>query len=237
MKKMTTSPRWRVALTSAVSAAVLVAAPLVGAQTAHAQPPSPRCHSYPPVPRQLTLSRTVVPAGGTLTFRGNCFAPFEQVVAELHSHEVVLGRFRADAEGVVTGKVTIPRKTTPGDHTFELEGPKSRLQLFAHIKVLRVRHEQGGRGPEQSDWSDGSNGSDHRDGQGGPGQHDSAGRGNSHHRSALAATGSEQALAGTGSEQALAATGSQALAVSGITAGLIAAGGGTMLAVRRRRSS
>ena len=197
---MTASPRWRVALASAASAAVLVAAPLVGAQTAHAQPPSPTCYAYPPVPPQLTLSRTAVPAGGTLTFRGNCFAPFERVVAELHSHEVVLGKFKADARGVVTGKVTIPRKTKLGYHTFELEGRKSGLELSARIKVLRAKHVQGHRGPEQSDWSDG--------------------RGNSHHRPALAATGSEQALA-----------------VSGIAAGLVAAGGGTMLAVRRRRSS
>lgn len=217
---MTTSPRWRIALASAASAAVLVAAPLVGAQTAHAQPPSSTCYAYPPVPPQLTLSRTVVPAGGTLTFRGNCFAPFERVVAELHSHEVVLGSFRANAQGVVTGKVTIPRKTEPGYHTFELEGRESRLELFARIKVLGAKDEQGHSGPLRSGWPLGSNGSDRLDGQGGPGPHDSDGQGNSHHPSALAVTGSEQALA-----------------VSGIAAGLVAAGGGTMLAVRRRRSS
>ncbi|MGR8010925.1 hypothetical protein [Streptomyces hypolithicus] len=159
------------------------------------------------------MSRTVVPAGGTLTFGGNCFAPFEWVVAELHSHEVVLGRFRANAQGVVRGKVTIPRKAKPGYDTFELEGRKSRLKLSARIKVLRAEH-------EQSSWSYGSNGSDRLDGQGGPGPHDSDGRGNSHHGSALAATSSEQALT-----------------VSGIAAGLVAAGGGTRLAVRRRRSS
>lgn len=178
------------------------------------------CHAYPPVPPQLTLSRTVVPAGGTLTFRGNCFAPFERVVAELHSHEVVLGRFRANAQGVVRGKVTIPRKTKPGYHTFELEGSTSRLELSARIKVLRWRHEQSHRGPEQSGWSYGSNGSDHLDGQGGPDPHYSDGRGNSRHPSALAVTGSEHAVA-----------------LGSVAAGLVAAGGGTMLTVRRRRSS
>ncbi|MGW1497770.1 hypothetical protein ACWCQW_04125 [Streptomyces mirabilis] len=197
---MTTSPRWRVALASAASAAVIVAAPLVGAQTAHAQPPSPTCFAYPPVPPLLTLSGTVMSAGDSVTFSANCFTPFERVVAEVHSREVVLGRFRADAEGGVTGKVTIPRKTKLGYHTFELEGRKSRLKLTVRIKVLRATYVQGHRGPGQSDWSDG--------------------RGNSPHSSALAATGSEQALA-----------------VSGIAAGLVVAGGGTMLAVRRRRSS
>ncbi|MFF0001041.1 hypothetical protein [Streptomyces avermitilis] len=152
-------------------------------------------------------------------------------MAELHSHEVVLGSFRANAQGVVTGKVTIPRKTKPGYHTFELEGRESRLELFARIKVLGAKDEQGHSGPLRSGWPLGSNGSDRldgqggpgphdSDGQGGPGPHDSDGQGNSHHPSALAVTGSEQALA-----------------VSGIAAWLVAAGGGTMLAVRRRRSS
>ncbi|MFI8281414.1 hypothetical protein ACIGBH_42615 [Streptomyces sp. NPDC085929] len=96
------------------------------------------------------MSRTVVPAGDTLSFRGNCFAPYEWIVAELHSHEAVLGRFRANAQGVVRGKVTIPRKTKPGYHTFELEGRKSKLELSARIKVLRAKHEQGHTRPEQS---------------------------------------------------------------------------------------
>ncbi|MFF3578292.1 hypothetical protein [Streptomyces mirabilis] len=197
---MTTSPRWRIALASAASAAVIVAAPLVGAQTAHAQPPSPTCFAYPPVPPLLTLDRTSVPAGGTVTFSANCFAPLERIVVDVHSREVVLGRFRADAKGGVTGKVTIPRRAKLGYHTFRLKGRKSGLELSVRIKVLRAKHVQGHRGPEQSGWSDG--------------------RGNSHHGSTLAATGSERALA-----------------VSGIAAGLVAAGGGTMLAVRRRRSS
>ncbi|MEU3657484.1 hypothetical protein AB0E67_32880 [Streptomyces sp. NPDC032161] len=204
---------------------MLVAAPLVGAHTAHAQPPSPSCFAYPPVPPQLTLSRTVVPAGGTLTFSGNCFAPFELVTAELHSHEIVLGKFRANAKGVVTGRVTIPRKTKPGFHTFELEGRKTGLELTGRIKVLHAmheheHHERVHRGPEQSNWSGGSNGSDRFDGRGGPGPHDSDRQGSFDHRSDLAATGSEQALA-----------------VGGVAAGLVAAGGGTMLALRRRRSS
>ncbi|MER7692912.1 hypothetical protein [Streptomyces sp. NPDC097610] len=116
--------------------------------------------------------------------------------------------------------MTIPRKTKPGYHTFELEGSTSRLELSARIKVLRWRHEQSHRGPEQSGWSYGSNGSDHLDGQGGPDPHYSDGRGNSRHPSALAVTGSEHAVA-----------------LGSVAAGLVAAGGGTMLTVRRRRSS
>ncbi|MEV6701809.1 hypothetical protein AB0M68_32435 [Streptomyces sp. NPDC051453] len=116
--------------------------------------------------------------------------------------------------------MTIPRKAKPGYHTVELEGRKSRLKLSARIKVLRAKYEQGYGGAGQSSWSYRSNGSDHRDGQGGPGPHNFVGRGNSQHPPALDATG-----------------GRQALAVGGIAAGLFAAGGGTRLAVRRRRSS
>ncbi|MEU3220876.1 hypothetical protein [Streptomyces sp. NPDC006971] len=123
--------------------------------------------------------------------------------------------------------MTIPRKTKPGFHTFELEGRKTGLELTARIKVLRAKHEHEHehhkrvhRGAEQSNWSSGSNGSDRFDGQGGPGPHDSDRQGSFDHHSDLAATGSEQALA-----------------VGGVAAGLAAAGGGTVLAVRRRRSS
>jgi hypothetical protein len=42
------------------------------------------------------------------------------VTASLFSNEVVLGRYRATRTGVVTGKVTIPRHTVLGGHTFKL---------------------------------------------------------------------------------------------------------------------
>ncbi|MFF7977805.1 hypothetical protein ACFZDK_01550 [Streptomyces sp. NPDC007901] len=132
---MMTSPRWRAALAAAASALVLAAVPLVGAPPAQAYG---GCHVYPPVTPKLTLSRTVVPAGGKLAFRGTCFAPFQRVVAELHSHEVVLGTFRANAHGVVEGTVIIPRKTKPGYHIFELEASKPFLELSARIKVVRA---------------------------------------------------------------------------------------------------
>ncbi|MFF1740690.1 hypothetical protein [Streptomyces mirabilis] len=164
---------------------MLVTAPLVGAQTAHAQ--------YPPPPPSLTLSRTTLPAGGTLTFRGTGFAARQLVTAELFSKEVVLGKYRADRKGVVRGKVTIPRRTAQGRHVFKLIARHPSLTLSARIRV----HGRIGRsGSEPIVWR------------------------NPHHRPNLAETGSEEALA-----------------LGGTAAGLVAAGGGTMLAVRRRRSS
>lgn len=200
---MTTSPKWRIALASAASAAVLVTAPLVGMQAAYAQQNPP---PYPPPQSCLTLSATTVHAGDRLRFRSTCFAARQLVTAKLHSREVVLGRFRANSQGVVAGRVTIPWRTKPGRHTFELESRHPKLKYSTRIRVLDDDHragrsEPGGRGGLGTNAT-----------SGGPGHWDS--------RPQLAATGSEKALA-----------------LGGTAAGLIAAGGGTLMAVRRRRSS
>ncbi|MFD7054539.1 hypothetical protein ACFWBS_35085 [Streptomyces mirabilis] len=200
---MTTPPRWRVALASAASAAVLVAAPLVGAQAAHAQQDPP---PYPPPHPCLVLSATTVQAGDRLRFRGTCFAARQLVTAELHSHEVVLGKFRANSQGVVEGRVTIPRRTKPGRHTFELEGRHPKLKYSTRIRVLEGdrhpgRSEPGGRGGLGTNAM-----------FGGPGRSDS--------RQHLAETGSERALALGGTAVALVAAG----------------GGTLMAARRRRSS-
>ncbi|WP_406427819.1 hypothetical protein OHA59_19160 [Streptomyces sp. NBC_01589] len=200
---MTASPKWRVSLASAASAAVLVAAPLVGMQAAYAQQNQP---PYPPPQSCLALSTTTVHAGDRVRFRSTCFAARQLVTAELHSDEVVLGRFRANSRGVVSGRVTIPWRTDPGRHTFELEGRHPNRKYSTRIRVLRDdrrpgRSEPGGRGGLGTDSK-----------SGGPGHRDS-----------------QQQLAATGKEKAL--------TLGGTAAGLIAAGGGTLMAVRRRRSS
>ncbi|MET8948699.1 hypothetical protein ABZX30_35570 [Streptomyces sp. NPDC004542] len=191
---MTRSPRWRGALASAASAAVLLAAPLVGAQTAHAEPgpyPPPYPAPYPPRPPALTLTATTVHAGDRLGFRGTGFVPRQRVDAVLRSVVVVLGKFRADEHGVVTGTVTIPRRTSPGLHTFKLIGRDPERRASARIRVLRPKHRADLNGPDD-------------------GQPTSAGPADESGRTALAG-------------------GSAA-------AGLVSLGGGTMLAMRRRRS-
>ncbi|MET8433325.1 hypothetical protein ABZV61_11060 [Streptomyces sp900116325] len=201
---MTTSPKWRVALASAASAAVLVAAPLVGMQAAYAQQNQP---PYPPPPSCLTLSTTTVHAGDRVRFRSTCFAARQLVTAELHSHEVVLGRFRANSQGVVSGRVTIPWRTEPGRHTFELEGRHPNRKYSTRIRV-RDDDRRPGRSEPGGRAGLGTNAT-----SGGPGHRDS-----------------HQQLAATGSEK-------KALTLGGTAAGLVAAGGGTLMAVRRRRSS
>lgn len=190
---MTRPPQWRGTLASAASAAVLVAVPLVGAQPAHAETAQP----YPPPPPTLTLSATTVHAGDRLGFRGTGFAPRQRVEADLRSHVVVLGYFRANAHGVVTGTVTIPRRTTPGFHTFELVGRKPYRKASARIRVLRPEH--------RADLNEPGNAPDD---SGRPADADVADQG-----------------------------GPTPLAEGSAAAGLVSLGGGTMLALRRRRSS
>ncbi|MFI9649192.1 hypothetical protein ACIHAA_23200 [Streptomyces sp. NPDC052040] len=195
---MTPSPGRRRALASAATAAVLVAAPLVGAGTAHAQ--------YPPPPPTLTLSRTVVPEGGRVTFHGTGFFPQRFVLAELFSRPVDLGRFRVHLNGTVDGTVTIPRRTRLGLHVFRLVERNPFRSASATLRVVRGVGRPGFPGDGRHHGRHDRNG-DGRNGA--PGQ-----------RAGLAATGSEKTLA-----------------LGGTAAGLIAAGGGTLLAVRRRRSS
>lgn len=210
---MTTSPRWRVGLASAASAAVLSAAPLVGAQTSHAQP-------YPPS-TGLTLSTTSVPAGGELSFRGTGFADEQLVTASLLSREIILGRFRADSQGVVTGTVTIPRSVEPGDHTFKLRAWNPDRKLSARITVL-----PSGEQPEPS-------GKPYE-----PGEHDWPGHHEGHHEDHHEGHHEEHHEGHYGGRPAIADMGGdKALAPSVAAAGLFAVGAGTMLVLRRRRSS
>ena len=238
MKKTTTSSRWRVALASAASAAVLVVAPLAAAQTVHAQP-------YPPA-STLTLSSTTVTAGGLLTFSTSpVFAAGALVTALLESNPVVLGRFRADANGSVSGTVTIPRRTITGYHVFRLTSDHPDPSIGATIWV------EGGVSPTPSPTPThthkptpsptpththkptppGSPGH-----PGGPddrtGALGSVGRSQDDGRDASVDPATQPRHA------SLAETGSaKALTVGGTTAALLVMGSGTMLAVRRRRNS
>ncbi|MEU8587047.1 LPXTG cell wall anchor domain-containing protein [Streptomyces sp. NPDC048664] len=176
---MTSSPRWRVALASAASAAVLVAAPLVGAQTAHAA-------AYPPPPSCLTLSATVVHVGERVHFHGTGFTPRERISVALDRLPVSLRH--AHHDGTVDGHTRIPWFAR-GWHQFRLTGWRSGHTCVARIHVLRR-----GAYPPIFDRTgavdDGRGGAHH------PG-----------HERALAQTGSEKALAYGGTAAGMMAAG------------------------------
>ncbi|MGW9024075.1 hypothetical protein ACWGQ5_07570 [Streptomyces sp. NPDC055722] len=144
-------------------------------------------------------------AGEGFTFEANRFARREPAVLELHSRGVILGRYKADRQGVVRGRATIPRRTEPGHHIRELEGRRSHLTLTTTITVTRPGNDghvaHGRRGHSSS-------------------HHGSSASRSDQHRPSLARTASEKARA-----------------LSGAAAALVAMGGGTTLAVRRRRNS
>ncbi|MGW2519279.1 hypothetical protein ACWC09_20140 [Streptomyces sp. NPDC001617] len=132
---MTVSSKWRAALVATAASAALVATPVVGAQSAQAQP-------YPPPPPGVTLSDSTVEPGDSINFQGTGFfgrQPVE-VEADLYSTKVVLGHFTADPDGTVEGTVTIPERTQPGEHLFSLTAERGHLTACAHLYVEREDH-------------------------------------------------------------------------------------------------
>jgi hypothetical protein len=153
-----------------------------------------------------------------VTFSGTGFTPGQQVDVLLRPPNTVLGTFTADANGNVSGQVTIPQGTKPGYYQFTLLNHGGPFRVCAaRITVVTTTAL--------------------RAGQGGP--VDAAHQGepvDAAHQGGEPVDAAHQG--GTPSHSGLANTGSgKALALGGAAAGLIAAGGGTMLAVRRRRSS
>ncbi|HWR84610.1 MAG TPA: glycosyl hydrolase 53 family protein [Rhodoglobus sp.] len=71
---------------------------------------------------EATASDTTVTAGDVVHLRGSGFQPDEPVEVWLHSEPVRLVQTSADAQGVVTATVTVPRDTAPGGHRIELRG-------------------------------------------------------------------------------------------------------------------
>ncbi|MET8953646.1 hypothetical protein ACWEO4_35780 [Streptomyces sp. NPDC004393] len=187
-------------------------APLMGAQTAHAQ--------YPPPAPTVTVDRTTVRVGETLTHHGTGFVARHLVTVLLESRPIVLGHVMVRDDGTEDGTVTIPRRVHPGWHTLRLVERRDHRSASIRIRVLPALGRPGGPGRpgDGDDRPGGGHGHSHSHYGNFTGRHSASGR--SEHRPGLAATGSEKALA-----------------VGGAAAALIAAGGGTMLAVRRRRSS
>ncbi|GAA2247920.1 hypothetical protein GCM10010104_50480 [Streptomyces indiaensis] len=154
------------------------------------------------------------------------FAPRAFVTALLESRPVVLGHFRARGDGSVAGTVTIPENTVTGWHVFRLTSKRPHVSVGVSIYV------QGRMSPTpRPPHHPGKPGHHGEDGHGGhDDRHDSHG--------GAAAVEPSMSPQGYRNEERLAETGSEkALVIGGTATALLMAGGGTMLAVRRRRSS
>ncbi|MEV0182395.1 hypothetical protein AB0I54_24300 [Streptomyces sp. NPDC050625] len=243
---MTTSPKWRVAVASAASAAMLIAAPLVGAQAAYAQP-------YPGSPPPLNVSTTTVTAGGLLSFDApaGVFEPFQDVTALLESTPIVLGHFQAGADGSVAGTVTIPEDAPNGWHVFRLTADNPDQSVGVTIYIVggvggtptptptptptHTKPPKPTKPPRPTKPPKPTHSPTHH-----PGGHDGHDDGNngSHDRGLVTDPVSYEQQAQQHNGESLAETGNaKALTLGGAAAALLLAGGGTTLAVRRRRNS
>ncbi|TDC20744.1 hypothetical protein E1265_20640 [Streptomyces sp. 8K308] len=122
---------WRTALAVLAAVAVLFMAPLTGAEAAHA-------HPYPPPsPPSLSVNPFFVVAGDPVRFTAKGFSPNQQVVAVLRDRpNTPLGTFVANAQGKVSGSVTIPVSTRLGFHELQLKGQNPNLTVSALLFVF-----------------------------------------------------------------------------------------------------
>lgn len=156
---MTASSKWRAVLAATAASAVLAAVPVLGAQSALAQP-------YPPPGPSLTIDPTAVEPGGEVDFTGTGFQAEQDVEAALASRIVILGHFTADETGTVEGTVTIPENTKPGKHRFLLRAEDPDRTLWTRLDVL------GGPGHGPGGPGHGHGNPGHGHGHGGkPGHH------------------------------------------------------------------
>ncbi|MDH2387743.1 LPXTG cell wall anchor domain-containing protein [Streptomyces sp. HNM0663] len=208
----------------------MAAVPVLGAQSALAQP-------YPPQPPSLTLGADTVTQGDSLDLTGTGFGPGEDgIESAIFSDKVILDFHTADENGTVTDTVTIPHHVKPGEHIFRLEGEMQ--VLLAEITVLDDEDDPGrpgdGDGPGRPGDGDGDGpgrpGDGDGDGPGRPGDgHGHPGDGDGPDRDQDGRPGRDHdgrpRLADTGEDHS-------ALLLGGV-AGLFLLGGGAILLTRR----
>lgn len=83
----------------------------------------------------LRLSASTVQQGATITVTGAHFSPGEKVTLELHSTPTPLGSVVADADGSISGTITIPRDAAVGAHHVVAFGEESSAEASAALEV------------------------------------------------------------------------------------------------------
>ncbi|MFF4208647.1 hypothetical protein ACFYZE_04570 [Streptomyces sp. NPDC001796] len=224
---------------------MLIGAPLVGAQTAFAQP-------YPPTAPVPLPAGTTLTAGEPVGFSlpAGVFASGQPVTVLLESTPVILGHFTAAGDGSVSGTVTIPENTVNGWHVLRVTADNAELSVGVTVLVqggitqppppspspTPTKSPRPTKSPTHGPTHPGRPG--HHDGHGGHDDHRNGSQGHlavgdradyQHQNHNQNQNPSHRSLAATGSDRSL--------ALGGTAAALFVVGGGTMLAVRRRRSS
>lgn len=80
---------------------------------------------------------TATPAGDQVTFTASGFDPFENVAITVYSTPYFAGWFRADADGELSGTLTLPSSVPGGVHTIEFLGENGNVAL-AQFTLVRL---------------------------------------------------------------------------------------------------
>ena len=84
-----------------------------------------------------SVSSSRVAPGGTVSVTARGFDPGETVQVWLYSTPTFVGRAVADADGVVTTRVTLPADLAPGTHSLVLVGESSGRVYLTELEVVR----------------------------------------------------------------------------------------------------
>jgi hypothetical protein len=102
--------------------ALLVAIALLGLGLAAFGFASPVAANYDGTDSGVVVGDTTPKPGQTIKVEACCFKPHSVVEIAIHSTPRLLAQFEADANGRVSGEVTVPADLPAGDHTVVMSG-------------------------------------------------------------------------------------------------------------------
>lgn len=120
------------------AATVGLSAALTGTAVGLAGPASAACQGgYPAAQCTISVNDSRVVVGQTVTFRATGYAANEMVTVTMTKGGtvVVIGQFRADGNGVVTGSFTV-RQVAPGRYALKATGNTSGLTQSVALTVV-----------------------------------------------------------------------------------------------------
>jgi hypothetical protein len=107
----------------------------------------------------VALNDNRVRPGEEVRFRATGYDAGERVRGTVFSEPIRVGTWTANRNGVVTGRFTVPRRLSPGRHTFQLRGLESNVIKTARFTVV-TRNGGNGNGGGDNDSSLAFTGSD-----------------------------------------------------------------------------
>ncbi len=108
---------------------------------------SAAAQQYPPSGNALTVSKTIVGEGETITVGGSGFAPHSTITITIESTPRVLDDAVSDTAGAFTANVTIPAGIGAGLHNLKATGTSARGGALMLSASVTVTSSTGGRHP------------------------------------------------------------------------------------------